>query len=223
MGLPLAPTTPSMTVPPQPQPNSEQPDSQNRRSVAIALKDRLGSSLRVELPMLDQRAALVELFRACDGRRWKQRTNWLSQLPLAQWFGVKVDRSGNVVALLLPYNNLSGVVPASLGCLPFLQELDLRYNQLSEISPALGALSRLEKLHLHCNKLRGTVPPELGGCRALRLLDLHSNALGGLVPVEEIGSLPHLQYINLASNCWSGQESVHRVRKSLPHCRAVMM
>jgi Leucine rich repeat len=104
-------------------------------------------------------------------------------------------------------------------------ELDLRYNQLSALTPALGALSSLRALYLHCNKLAGTgLPVELSGCRALQVLDAHSNALTGMVPVEALASLPALQHVNLSSNPWdSKNESVDRVRRALPHCRAVLL
>jgi hypothetical protein len=196
-------------------------------NVAIAGRDRFGKFLHVTLPaaIKDDRQALVAFFRATGGPRWKNKKNWCSALPLSTWHGVHVGRNGQVLRLLLPYNALAGDVPSVVGCLAGLVELDLRYNQLSALTPALGALSSLRALYLHCNKLAGAgLPTELAGCRALEVLDLHSNALTGMVQVEALASLPALQHVNLASNLWDSKtESVDRVRRALPHCRAVLL
>ena len=113
-------------------------------SVAIAAKDALGRPLRVSLPDLDDAAALCELFRLTGGRAWKHKANWCSALPLDKWFGVKLNRQGRVARLLLPYNNLSSVLPSCIGCLDMLVELDLRYNQLEAIPESIGALGRVK-------------------------------------------------------------------------------
>lgn len=194
-----------------------------RVKVQIAAKDKFGTPLTLDLPSLDERAALIQFFRSTGGKNWKQKTGWCSSQPLSSWFGVKVGSGGKVVKLILPYNELRGDLPDCLGCLTFLVELDVRYNQLSGLTPALGALSKLRVLHAHCNKMRGDIPLYIAGCRELQLLDLHSNCFSGMVPVTELGGLLGLQYVNLTSNLWAQGESVERVRRGLPHTRAVLL
>ena len=47
------------------------------------------------------RAALVALYNATDGPNWIDNTNWLSEAPLGEWYGVETDPSGRVVELVL--------------------------------------------------------------------------------------------------------------------------
>lgn len=54
------------------------------------------------------RAALVALFRATDGAKWKTNTNWNTDAELATWAGVEVNHKGRVVKLILRDNNLNG-------------------------------------------------------------------------------------------------------------------
>lgn len=127
--------------------------------------------------------------------------------------------------LLLPYNNLCGALPSCIGCLPWLVELDLRYNQLESVPDAIGALGRLQVLHLHCNRLKGVIPATIGGCRLLEQADFHSNQFVGPIPIEELGHA-RLHFLNLSSNTWGrhgGKGGADEVRRGLPHCRAVLM
>ena len=45
---------------------------------------------------------------------WTNTTNWLSNEPLDEWFGVEADDSGNVTQLSLAKNNLVGSIPLEL-------------------------------------------------------------------------------------------------------------
>ena len=88
--------------------------------------------------------------------------NWLSDAPLGEWEGVTTDGDGRVISLSLTYNSLSGEIPAGLGSLSNLTELDLHSNELSgEIPAELGSLSNLESLRLGGNSLSGCVPSSL--------------------------------------------------------------
>lgn len=55
-----------------------------------------------------ERVALRELFRSTGGAYWKIKTNWYTDVELAAWSGVEVNREGRVVKLSLGDNNLSG-------------------------------------------------------------------------------------------------------------------
>jgi hypothetical protein len=61
---------------------------------------------------MDQRwtdeCALLDLFTAADGPRWKKKDNWATKAPLNRWHGVTVDQSGCVSKLRLDNNNLKG-------------------------------------------------------------------------------------------------------------------
>jgi Leucine-rich repeat (LRR) protein len=73
-------------------------------------------------------------------------------------------------------------LPAELGQLPSLAELDLRNNKLAALPPALGDVGSLGELRLGFNKL-SSLPPSLGMLRSLKTLDLRNNLIevcGGL-------------------------------------------
>ena len=95
-------------------------------------------------------AALVALFNATDGAHWTNTTNWLTNTPLGQWFGVSVrGLPQRVSGLYLARNRLSGTIPTELRNLTTLTRLDLIGNRLSGTMPAeLGSLSNLRDLHL---------------------------------------------------------------------------
>ena len=47
-------------------------------------------------PINPDRAVLVALYEATDGDNWKDNTNWLSDRPLNEWFGVTTNGNGRV-------------------------------------------------------------------------------------------------------------------------------
>ena len=63
------------------------------------------------------RAALVALYEATGGPRWIDNTNWLSDAPLRQWYGVGTIR-GRVTHLQMPDNALTGVIPPNWATFP---------------------------------------------------------------------------------------------------------
>ncbi len=153
---------------------------------------------------MTDREVLEALYHATGGPDWKNSTNWLSALPLAEWHGVSTDGGGRVTRLALSSNRLIGNIPPELAGLTNLKVLYLHANELSGAIPAeLGALPQLQQLFLGSNKLSGTIPPELGGLTRLRLLLLGGNELSGTIPAE-LGTLPQLQQLALYSNRLSG-------------------
>ena len=160
-----------------------------------------------------ERAALVALYNATDGPNWTDNTNWLTDAPLGEWYGVDTDASGRVIHLELrgrwdhagyAGNGLLGSIPPELGNLANLEELDLWGNRLSGvIPPELGNLARLEILRLLGNQLQGTIPPELGNLARLEVLQLGLNLLEGTIP-PELGKLVRLKTLWLDRNRLDG-------------------
>ena len=150
------------------------------------------------------RAALVDLFNATGGPTWTRNFKWLSDSPLDEWYGVKVDASGRVVSLHLHQYNLRGRLPAAMGSLSKLEELTFYQNQLTgDVPPELGNLSNLVSLSLTLNQLSGEIPAELGRLVNLEWMDLGGNKLRGTVP-EEIGELAILSTLALWDNQLTG-------------------
>lgn len=71
-----------------------------------------------------QREALIALYKATDGDNWKVNTNWCSDKPVYEWYGInynywanEVVESNLVVSLFLEGNNLIGQIPEEFSCL----------------------------------------------------------------------------------------------------------
>ena len=109
------------------------------------------------------KAALVALYNATDGANWTTNTNWTSDMALSSWHGVTTNSDGRVTALALKDNGLDGTLPASLGNLSELEQLDLRDNDLSGALPTeLADLINLTSLLLNESRaLTGSLPDGL--------------------------------------------------------------
>ncbi|MDE2676330.1 MAG: Ig-like domain-containing protein [Gemmatimonadota bacterium] len=150
----------------------------------------------------DERAALEAFYYATNGPEWKNNTNWLSDKPVGQWYGVETDDSGNVVGLDFNKNGLRGRLPVELADLSNLKKLFLwgewggEPDLTGPIPPELGALSNLTVLVLGNNELTGEIPPELADLANLTRLSLDQNRLTGPIP-PELGRLTLLTVLRL--------------------------
>ncbi len=84
--------------------------------------------------------ALRALYNTTDGPNWARNAGWLTDAPLGEWDGVKVNDNGRVIALELARNDLAGVLPGEL-----------------------GLLDELQRLRLGLNDIRGSIPPQIAG------------------------------------------------------------
>ena len=148
--------------------------------------------------------------------------NWSASVPIADWDGVMVEGTpSRVTQLALQNRGLRGTLPAQLGQMTALKEIDLNtalricedgvcqeteeheHNRLTgEIPAALGDLASLEFLQLTRNQLTGPIPPELGNLTGLSLLALGGNQLTGAVPTW-LGNLTSLGGLYLWDNQFS--------------------
>ena len=68
----------------------------------------------VECESLSDREILEAVYHATDGPNWINADNWLTDAPLREWFGVRVDHEGLVFDLDLHRNDLNGPIPPDL-------------------------------------------------------------------------------------------------------------
>ena len=161
------------------------------------------------------RAALEALYHATGGDGWADNTNWLSDRPLGDWFGVEADEDGRVTGLRLGGwdatqgedidNGLTGSLPPELGILSHLRWMAIGGNHglTGGIPAELSGLTRLEEIILQANSLTGPIPAALGRLTNLRRLLLGSNPLSGLIP-RELGDLANLTDLELGHTMLSG-------------------
>ena len=146
------------------------------------------------------------LLRARNQLEGSARLNWSEFSPIANWQGVFFGGTPTrVTVVALPRQNLNGTVPADLGDLSMLTQLNLHSNDLSgSIPPELANLSRLQRLFLHNNRLSGTIP-NLSGLRNLERLWLSGSNmnLSGSVPAW-LNSMSRLEQLSLWGNNLGG-------------------
>ncbi|WP_176555159.1 M64 family metallopeptidase [Butyricimonas sp. Marseille-P3923] len=98
---------------------------------------------QVGIPAFQDRNILIALYEATGGMEWTNHTNWTTDAPTSEWYGITTDREGRVIGIELPDNDLKGALPADLNGLSELQRFVLNGNQLSGKFP--------EELRLHAN------------------------------------------------------------------------
>ena len=182
---------------------------------ACAIWAGLGAEAAAQGSAASDRAVLESLYDATGGPDWIDNTNWKMAVPLGEWFGVTTDTAGRVTRLQLPGNGLAGPIPAALGELALLRNLDFESRWDSEaqqsvenmltgpIPAGLGNLANLEWLSLGDNALTGPVPSWLGRLPSLRSLSLGWNELTGPIPAE-FGDFANLQSLSLSGNDLTG-------------------
>lgn len=111
----------------------------------------------------------------------------------------------SLVVLGVAGNQLSGLIPTSIGQLNYLISLDLSRNHLGgEIPTSVKNLPNLERLSLGHNFLNGTIPTEINQLHSLKVLDLSSNLLTGEIP-GALADLRNLTALLLDNNKLTGK------------------
>lgn len=171
--------------------NTEQKD----REGTITVKDKNSDkkqTITVKQSRIDlEREALIALYKATNGDNWTNNTNWCSDKPITEWYGIhKVEDS---LYIALGFNNLKGFIPKEIGKLTNLHTLDLQGNNLSgEIPKEIGNLKQLVILRFAYNQLTGNIPEEIGFLENLEIIEIQENNLSGRI-FENLGNLKKLK------------------------------
>lgn len=163
-----------------------------------------------------ERNALIEFYNATNGPSWNESTNWCSDVPVDQWYGVGRDVSGHVYLIDLVYNGLGGNLRnaiLALSPLKKLQRLRLQGNTFNcPIPQEITQMKTLEDLELYDCHLTGTIPEDIGSLTNLEMLELSDNrGLTGPIPAS-IGNLSKAKWINLRMCNLSGNIPVEITR-----------
>lgn len=150
-----------------------------------------------------EREALIALYKATGGDNWTDNTNWCTDKPFNEWYGVSFW-DGHVKGLYLAENNLTGEIPAEIGNLTALEFLDLSWNQLNgSIPEEIGNFKNLRYFSLSQNQFNSTIPESIGNLSKLQTLSIDNSKINGPIP-ESIGNMSALEYLNLGNNQLSG-------------------
>ncbi len=131
--------------------------------------------------------ALSSFYYATNGAHWINKTNWFSG-DKCTWYGVYCDASGNVNALILKDNNLTGALPNEIKNLP-LSSLDLGNNHINDISK-LSALTSLQDLNISTNDI--TDISALSALANLISIDISNNAIASLEAIKNLIGLNNI-------------------------------
>jgi Leucine-rich repeat (LRR) protein len=165
--------------------------------------------LDIECKEYTEREILEIFYYATNCPNWHKNTNWLTDKPLSEWYGIEIHENSNskfiVKRIKFFLNNLTGEIPKEIGKLINLYNLCLDFNQLSgEIPKEICKLNNLQSLSLTGNELLGEIPKKIGNLINLEELNLSRNKLKGEIP-KEIGKLINLQSLDLSHNQLLGE------------------
>ncbi|KAL6312468.1 hypothetical protein AAG906_021684 [Vitis piasezkii] len=104
--------------------------------------------------------------------------------------------------LFLSGNQITGIIPESIGYMQSLQIIDLSRNSLTGSIPS--TIKWLQSLHLDKNNLSGELPSSFRYLLSLEILDLSYNSLSGNIPAWIGAAFTSLRILKLRSNKFSG-------------------
>lgn len=139
--------------------------------------------------VIDERTALVALYNATGGDDWFNNTNWCSDAPLSEWYGVTVNEAGQVTELFLKYNGLSGEIGDVLQPLTALESIEFSASRYywkinSSATESIAENSGKE------NSITGSI--DLSKSINLQSVVLDNNELDSVLGVENLAKLETL-------------------------------
>lgn len=175
-----------------------------------------------------ERNALIALYNATDGEHWNNKTNWCSDAPVNEWYGVYCEgEKGHVIGISMVWNNLSGSLPVEIGNMSQLRGINLEGNTNlnGKIPDEFGDLVLLTEANLmYCGALSNhessifrlpnldvlrcgldSIPQSIGNMTSIR--ELCIEFLHGSLP-EGIGNLSNLETLYLFYVGQSTQEDL---------------
>ena len=179
-----------------------------------------------------EREALIAIYNALDGDHWENNTNWCSDKPVWEWYGVVTGDNHYVNHLNLIQNSkpMKGQIPSEIGKLIHLKSINFWLETNMGLPEEIGHLKEMEQFTLwffdtseetqfpeglyDCTGLKilnltgagigGTISPKIGQLKNLERLELGSNNISGPLP-DEIGELSNLEILNIRGSKEIGQ------------------
>ena len=147
-----------------------------------------------------------------DPRAWKVATNWMSEANSCDWMGVECNDEGNIIAIYLEGNRLSGGIPADLKIIANkIETLDFTDNIMhmrDDDFEVFNSLTNLKTLLMDDNFLyhdKG-LPAQFASMVNLEKLRLSYNVFEGELDSEApvLGSMTKLTHLEMESNYFNG-------------------
>ena len=168
--------------------------------------------------------SVIGLFQSTNGKKWKSAKHWLNQsVPYCEWEGILCyNKTGHILSINLPYNNLFGYIPGALpNQIRYLLGICLKGNTIKseDVGTLLSYFNKyLLRFELAYNDLRGTFPGQYLKTYPHRLLEKLQISGNHQVTGElnkYLKYLPNLQVLSLGETRISGNihPSVGKLKK----------
>ena len=219
------------------QPNLER----EARSITLAVTEKIGNTHQ-DLVITQGAApqtrrsdslALVAIYNAADGAKWKESRLWKLDEPIDTWPGIKLNDDGRVIemsitngtvttkeweipealtelselsTLQIVGSKLKGQIPEFLYDMTKLAVIRLNTNDLTgELSDKISQWTELTDLYINGNKhLGGSIPATIGQLKKLVSINIAQTAIGGTIP-ETLADCSSLKNFMAYSNKLSGE------------------
>ncbi|HOY12277.1 MAG TPA: M12 family metallo-peptidase [Saprospiraceae bacterium] len=152
---------------------------------------------------------LKNFYNALGGNSWTNNTGWATGIAnnncdYCSWYGVQCDEIGNITAITLPGNNLTGTLADTLG-LPFsIKNLNLSNNFIDgKLPQEWDSLKILKFLDLSNNDIQDTLPNFYKDHQKLCMINLSHNGFYGSLPLYT-GYIPSLISFDVSDNQLEG-------------------
>lgn len=157
----------------------------------------------------DDLDALIALYNATDGANWFNRSGWLTDPDVENWYGITTDGTPpsptrRVKEIRLGSNNLLGTLPTEIGNMIGLDIFWVMNNSISGTIPTtVGNLVNLRDIRLHDNPISGEIPASMGNLVNLEILGFGDMELEGEIP-STFANLSNIQEIYIQGNNLTG-------------------
>ena len=184
-------------------------DNDNSRTGIITIADANNNRQEITVEQTGkvdyekiEREALIEFYKAAGGDDWEDNTNWCSDKPLNEWYGVNLDSESNhVSALWLGGNALKGDIANIIHPLCSLRELtciDFSANPeiYGDFPDEIYSLTKLKHINIDSN-LGGELSSKITNLRNLNQIWLNRVKMSHSVFKEICTSLADLEVLSL--------------------------
>lgn len=152
----------------------------------------------------EQRKILIDFYNSTNGDNWKVNTNWCTDAPLGEWYGINADGYGVGYIEFSNDNNLDGTLPESLGNLTTLRGLTICMNPKlrGELPSSMGNLVNMHTLQIRETSISGAIPESFANLASLKDLWTSNNKITS-IPECVFEGMPSLYQLDFTGNMLS--------------------
>lgn len=153
------------------------------------------------------REGLMKFYKATDGDHWQNNTNWGSDKPISEWFGVSTWDRPYVRLLQLENNGLKGELPSkgTFALMGPTDQYNLWENQLTGSMPEDWTRNlALWGILVANNQLNGPLPTELFDLPRFGRLEIDNNQFTGTMPAGVAKLMDEKNLLCICGNDFSG-------------------